>query len=268
VFEKSTEVLVGKILLRNESCDTVQRFRDKIFRKNLPQHVEELRRVGLDTIELLTSFGYSSLPFVWNNQISIERNVRSVDELWFYVWANHLENTGAHSNHDGEYPEKLNFEQEAVIRKIVQDWEVELAKVFSTKKLALYSLCAIPNKDYLIVGMGRSLLEDFRHPITVYMDTQPDILISKTLGYINREVGESLTVYNFIAPHALKDSLESYTMLRHGTAYLCSKINEKQVEALMINKSLIETELALSTKTISFGDFQKLHSNTLNYSFR
>jgi hypothetical protein len=268
VFEKSTEILVGKILLRNESCNTVQRFRDKIFRKNLTQHVEELRRVGLDTIELLTSFGYSSLPFVWNNQIGLERNVRSIDELWFYVWANHLENTGAHREHDGEYPEKLNFEQEAAVRKIVKDWEAELFKVFSTKQLALYSLCAIPNKDYLIVGMGQSLLEDFRHPITSYMDSQPDMLISKTLGYINREVEQPLAIYNFIAPHALKESFDSYTMLRHGTAYLCSKINEKQVEALMINKSLIETELALSTKTISFEDFQKLHDNTLNYSFR
>lgn len=268
MFDKSAEVLFGRMLLRNESCDTVQRFRDRIFKRNLSNHVDELKRVGLDSIELLTSFGYSSLPFVWNNQISMGRTLRSIDELWFYVWANHLENVGAHREHNGDYPEKLNFEQEAAVRKIINDWEVELTKVFSTKKLALYSLCVIPEKDYLIVGGGQSLLEDFRHPVTSFMDTMPDMLISKTIGYINREVGEALTVYNFIAPYALKESLESYTKLRHGTAYLCSEINKKQAEALIINKGLIETELALSAKVISFEDFQKLHTNTLNYSFR
>ncbi len=268
MFEKSTQVLIGNILLRNESCNTVQNLRDKIFRKNLKKHEEELQRVGLDTIELLTSFGYSSLPFVWNSQIARERDVRSIDELWFYVWANHLENTGAHGEHNGEFPEKLNYEQEITIRKIVSNWESELTEIYSTKNLMLYSLCVIPSKDYLIVGMGQSLLEDFKHPITAFMEANPDMLISKTSGYTNRETGEPLVVYNFVAPEALTKNLESYTKLRNGTAYFNSEIGLEKVEALRANQGLIETEFALAAKPLSFENFQLLHKSVLNYFVR
>lgn len=266
MFEKETRSLVGRLLLRNESCYTVQNVRDRIFKKHLEEHARMLNKVNLDTIELLTSFCYSSLPFVWNTLIVQEKQFRSIDELWIHVWANHLENSGNEVRHDGDFPERLNSEQERVVRKIVNDWEQALTTSFSlNRNLSLFSLATIPEKDFLIIGGGNYLLEDFQHPLTRYLSKSDRMLLSKTKGYQNRETNAELILYNFLGPASLKIFLESYTALRHGTAYLSCKIDKQGALNLFRNKSLIQSELALSAKTISFEGFQGLHKSISNY---
>jgi hypothetical protein len=259
-------VLTAQLLLRNESCNTVQSLRDKIYSPSEKRDAASLDSVGLESKELLTSYGYSSLPFVWNSILSKGMSVRSIDELWQYVWANHTENTGAHNPDRGSVPMRLDYEQEQVIRLIIANWESRINKLMSFNSWGVFSLAVVSDKDYLVVGMGHNFLEDDTHPLTNFIRSNKDFLLSRTHSHFNKITGEPLELLSTVMPYKFKPFLNSYASLRSGTAAISSKIGSSELKNLIGNKDLIETELALANKEITFDYLQLLHSSTLNYS--
>lgn len=258
--------LIAQLLLRNESCNTVQSFRDKLYSPNEKRDASTLVQVGLEAEELLTSYCYSSLPFVWNNLVSKGISVRSIDELWQYVWANHLENVGAHKPEKGSVPMRLDFDQEQAIRTIVAGWEVKLQQLINFNSWAICTLAVVPSKDYLVVGMGHNFLEDEVHPLTNFVRHNTGFLLAKNTTHINQLTGEPLELLSFLMPYKFKPFLNSYASLRSGTAAISSKITLSEYGKLKENRGLVETELALSNKEITFDYLQSLHNSTLNYS--
>jgi hypothetical protein len=258
--------LIAQLLLRNESCDTVQDFRDKLYSSSEKRNAAALNQVGLESEELLTSYGYSSLPFIWNNLLSKGVHVRSIDELWRYVWANHLENVGAHKPEKGSVPLHLDSDQEQVIRTIIYGWESKLKQQMNFNTWAMVSLAVVPDKDYLVVGMGHNFLEDEIHPLTNFIRHNTNFLIARNPAHTNHITGEPLEILTFLMPYKFKPFLNSYASLRSGTAAISSKITPSQYGKLADNRGLIETELALANKEITFDYLQSLHNITLNYS--